>query len=157
MPVPRLMAKANTLVFNPPPTDAEATMAGILRSPDSQIDMDTAHTQRTDSVVACTPPLQGSDVTRGFNLSILVSGIRCTLSYVVLPFLIPFLGLAPGVGPASGLAIGIVAIAANAWSIRRFWRARHPWRGAATAVHLGVIGLLVVLVAIDIGNLTTTV
>ena len=30
--------------------------------------------------------------------SMIVSGVRCTLAYVVLPFVAPLIGLAPGVG-----------------------------------------------------------
>lgn len=96
------------------------------------------------------------DLTRGFNVSILVSGIRCTLAYVVLPFLLPTLGLAPGVGPTLGLAIGTVAILANLWSLRRFVRSAHPWRRVAAAVHIGVIGLLAVLMIIDLSALLTS-
>ena len=91
--------------------------------------------------------------TRAFNVSVLISGVRCTLAYVVLPFLLPVLGLAPGVGPILGVPIGVIAIAANAVSIRRFWRVRHPWRRPVTAVHIAVIALLVVMLVIDVSAL----
>ena len=58
----------------------------------------------------------------------LVSGVRCVLAYVALPFVTPLLGIAPGVGPVFGVAIGTVTIAANVFSLRRFWRIHHPWR-----------------------------
>jgi len=82
-----------------------------------------------------------------------VSGIRCLLAYIVLPFVTPFLSLAPGVGPILGIVIGTIAIGANVWSMRRFWRLQHPWRKQVTVIHLMVIGLLVVLVALDIAEL----
>jgi uncharacterized membrane protein len=44
------------------------------------------------------------------------------LTYVALPFLLPLLGFAPGIGPILGITIGIVAIAANVYSMRRFRR-----------------------------------
>ena len=90
---------------------------------------------------------------RAFNLSMLTSGIRCVLFYVVLPFITPLLGLAPGVGPTLGISIGAVAITANVVSMRRFWRVRHRWRRPITVLHLGVIGLLLVLMALDIAEL----
>lgn len=90
---------------------------------------------------------------RTFSLSIVVSAIRCLLTYVILPFVAPVIGLAPGVGPTVGITVGTVAIAANVFSIRRFWRAEHPWRRPVTAVHVGVIGLLVVLVVLDLVEL----
>lgn len=90
---------------------------------------------------------------KGFNRSILISAVRCTLTYVVLPFLAPLIGLAPGVGPSIGLVVGVVAIAANVFSIRRFWRADHPWKKPITALHGGVIVLLVVLMVLDLRQL----
>lgn len=92
-------------------------------------------------------------VERAFNLAVVVSGVRCTLAYVVLPFGIPFLGIAPGVGPALGLTIGLVAIFANVVSLRRFWRIRHPWRRPVTAIHIGMILFLLVMMANDIREL----
>ncbi|MDX1690370.1 MAG: hypothetical protein R3290_05040 [Acidimicrobiia bacterium] len=115
--------------------------------------MTSIDTTDTGAPAASCPPTP-AQVARGFNVSVIVSGIRCTLSYVVLPFVVPFLGLAPGVGPGLGIAIGVVAIAANLWSIRRFWQARHPWRRVATAVHVGIIAFLGVLLVLDVGALT---
>ncbi len=92
---------------------------------------------------------------RAFNLSMLVSGIRCVLAYVVLPFATPLLGIAPGVGPVLGIAIGAVAVAANVVSLRRFWRVRHRWRRPITVLHVSVISLLLVLMALDVAELAS--
>ena len=90
---------------------------------------------------------------RLFTVSMLVSGIRCLLAYVVLPFVTPFLGLAPGVGPLLGIVIGGVAIAANLLSIRRFWLSNHRWRKPVIAINVIVIGLMVVLIGLDLAEL----
>ena len=90
---------------------------------------------------------------RAFSTSILVSATRCLLTYIVLPFVAPALGLAAGVGPAIGIPVGIVAIACNVLTIRRFWAADHRWRWAYTAVSLSVIVLLTVLLVEDISSL----
>jgi hypothetical protein len=90
---------------------------------------------------------------QGFSRSILISGIRCVLTYVILPFITPLIGLAPGVGPVIGLVVGIVALAANILSIRRFWRADHPWKIYATGLHSAVIVLLVILLYLDLADL----
>ncbi len=87
---------------------------------------------------------------RGFSRSILISGIRCTLTYVILPLVTPFIGLAPGVGPVIGLTIGTVAIAANIFSIRRFWASDHRWKIQATVLHCSVLVLLAVLMVLDL-------
>ena len=93
------------------------------------------------------------EAQRGFSRSMLVSGIRCVLTYVVLPFVTPFVGLAPGVGPTVGLVVGTVAIAANVFSIRRFWRADHRWKKPVTVLHGSVIVLLLVLLYLDLEQL----
>jgi len=90
---------------------------------------------------------------RAFSTSILVSATRCLLTYIVLPFAAPALGLAAGVGPAIGIPVGIVAIGCNVLTIRRFWAADHRWRWAYTAVSLSVIALLVVLLVDDVASL----
>ena len=93
------------------------------------------------------------EAQRGFSRSVFISGVRCTLTYVVLPLIAPFVGLAPNVGPVLGLTIGTVAIAANLFSIRRFWRADHRWKIQATVLHCSVLVLLAVLMVLDIREL----
>lgn len=108
--------------------------------------------QMTNEIIV--QPRPSTDSTpRLFTLSMVISGIRCVLAYVVLPFVTPFLGLAPGVGPVLGLVIGVVAIAANVFSLRRFWKANHRWRIPITFLHVGVIILLLVLIWFDLAEL----
>jgi hypothetical protein len=90
---------------------------------------------------------------RAFSTSVLVSAVRCVLTYLVLPFVAPALGLAAGVGPAIGLPVGGVAIACNMMTIRRFWAADHRWRWAYSALSSTVIALLVVLMVRDVATL----
>ena len=106
-------------------------------------------TDSTERIEASGDTDAQTEAQRAFNMSIIVSGIRCTLAYVVLPFVTPFLGLAPGVGPALGIPIAVVAIVANVVSIRRFWRAQHRWRRPITALHIAVIAFMVVLIVLD--------
>ncbi len=95
----------------------------------------------------------GQETERLFTRSIVISGLRCTLTYVLLPFVAPLIGLAPGVGPVLGIAIGAVALVANVFSIRRFWASQHRWRIPATIIHTGVIILLLILMFFDIRTL----
>jgi hypothetical protein len=99
------------------------------------------------------PPAPEGAAQRAFSTSILVSATRCLLTYIVLPFVAPALGLAAGVGPAVGIPIGVVAIGCNILTIRRFWAADHRWRWAYTAIALTVIALLLVLMVEDILDL----
>lgn len=104
----------------------------------------------SDRIEPVAPAADKLKVERAFKWSVLISGIRCTLAYVVLPFVTPFLGLAPGIGPVLGITIGVVAIVANVFSLRRFWVLQHPWRKPVTVLHIGVIVFLLVLIANDI-------
>lgn len=90
---------------------------------------------------------------RAFSTSVLVSAVRCTLTYLVLPFVAPALGLAAGVGPAIGIPVGAVAIVFNITTIRRFWAADHRWRWAYTALAMTVVALLLVLMVRDVFTL----
>lgn len=83
-----------------------------------------------------------------------VSGVRCLLTYVVFPWALPLFGLAGGVGPALGLAIGTVAIGFNVASIRRFWADDHRWKVPITVINVAVIILLSILIGVDIVDLT---
>lgn len=108
-----------------------------------------------DTELTETPPGAAalSRAQRAFSVSMVVSGVRCILAYIVLPFATPFLGLAPGVGPGLGLVVGAVAIGANVFSLRRFWRLDHRWKKWVTVLHVAVIVFLLILMVLDVGSL----
>lgn len=107
----------------------------------------------TGAPTTTSTPDRHDDATKAFSTSVLVSAVRCTLAYVVFPWLLPAFGLAGGVGPGIGLAVGVVAIGFNIASIRRFHRADHRWKWPITALNCTVIVLLTVLAVIDISDL----
>lgn len=92
------------------------------------------------------------DAQRVFNLAILVSAVRCTLTYVIFPFVLPFAGLAD-LGPWIGVVVSVVAVVANVSSIRRMHRAQHRWRVPVTVVNIAMIGLVIALLFIDLFDL----
>ena len=99
-------------------------------------------------------PTTTSDAAhRAFSRSMLISATRCTLTYVVLPFLAPLVGLAAGVGPVLGLVIGAAALVSNVATIRRFWAADHRWRWVYGGLSLAVMVLVAILVAGDVAAL----
>jgi hypothetical protein len=113
---------------------------------------------QSEPVTATCPPTAAradDPAARAFSVSIGVSAIRCLLTYVVFPWVLPLAGFAGGVGPVVGLVVGTVAIGFNVASIRRFWLARHRWRWAITVLNSSVIVLLVVLIAIDVADLVS--
>lgn len=107
--------------------------------------------------VLCVPaeraPVGEASVQRLFNVSILISALRCLLSYVVFPIVTPALGVATGVGPAIGLPIAVVALGFDVAGIRRFWLAGHRWRWPMTALYLCVMGLVSALLVGDVRHL----
>jgi hypothetical protein len=90
-----------------------------------------------------------------FQRSMLISAIRCTLTYVVFPFVLPAVGFATGVGPWVGIVIGVVAITCDVFTIRRFFSVDHRYRWHFSAVALAVIGLLSVLLVQDVVHVVT--
>jgi hypothetical protein len=85
--------------------------------------------------------------------SLLISMARCLLTYVVLPFVVPIIGIAGDIAPFLGVVLGVVAIVANVASIRRFWRADHRYRWHYTALATVIILAMVWLIAIDLAEI----
>lgn len=107
-----------------------------------------------DAVDRVTAVAPGADEpTRVFSTSILISAVRCVLAYVVFPWVLPAAGVAGDIGPGIGIVVGLVAIACNVLSIRRFWRADHRWKRPITVLNTTVIGMLLVLLTIDVADL----
>lgn len=102
-----------------------------------------------ETPASATNDVAGVDAEKAFSTSVVISAVRCTLTYVLIPFVFPLIGFGAGVGPWIGLPIGTAAIVANLVSIRRFHRADHRWKWPMTAINAGIIGLLAVLVILD--------
>jgi hypothetical protein len=98
-------------------------------------------------------PVPESETHRIFGLSIVLSATRCLLSYIVLPIVLPFLGLAKGVGPWLGIPIGVLALTFDYLGIRRFWLADHHQRWLFSAIYAVVGTMVLTLLIIDIIDL----
>ena len=114
---------------------------------------DRAVTAAADSATTPADVEAQAPAERVFSTSVVVSGVRCFLAYVLFPWLLPAVGIASGVGSGLGLAIGVVAIVFNVLSIRRFQRIGHRWRWPITALNSGIIVLLAILMVIDLSDL----
>jgi hypothetical protein len=111
-------------------------------------------TMRRLLFVPAGPSGVGEDaVHRMFSVSIVLSGLRCLLSYVVFPIVTPALGLATGVGPAVGIPVAVLALVFDVIGIRRFWLADHRYRWGMTLLYAAVMAMVGALLAIDIGHL----
>ena len=98
-------------------------------------------------------PIPESDTHRIFGTSILLSATRCLLTYILLPIVLPLLGVARGVGPYIGIPVGLLALWFDVLGIRRFWLADHHQRWLFLAVYAAVGTMVAVLVVIDVVDL----
>ena len=121
--------------LGPPRTSADRLMRRLLRLP---ID---------------GPKATAAQAQKAFQTSVMVAAVRCTLMYIVLPFVLPIIGVASGVGPWIGLPISIAAIVAITMSIRRFWRADHSKRWHYTVLGTVVMGFMVFLIVTDLSDI----
>ena len=73
-----------------------------------------------------------------FRTSVVVSAVRCVITYVVVPVLVPILSLAGWVAAPIGIALCVYAVVNGIVSLKRFWSADHPKRWMYTAF-MGVV------------------
>lgn len=90
------------------------------------------------------------DGQSAFSTSIAISATRCLITYVLLPVLRPIIDLSGGVGPALGLFVGVVSMAAITYSMRRFFAADHKYRWHYAAIGGAIFGLLIVQTVVDV-------
>ncbi len=86
------------------------------------------------------------------EVSIWISATRCLLTYVILPFVFPIIGISAN-DHAIGLPVSVIAVMADVMSIRRFWRADHKYRWHYTALAGTIIACMLVFIAGDLISL----
>lgn len=103
--------------------------------------------------VADTDTRQADGAHRAFRTSILVSAVRCTISYLLVPILIPLTAVAGLVAAPISLALSLFAIVNGVISVRRFWVSNHRRRWMYTWFMAVVFVVLAVAMVIDVGRL----
>jgi hypothetical protein len=96
------------------------------------------------------PVISVAQAQRSFSVAMVLSGLRCLLSYVVVPVVLPLLGLAVGAAPYIGVPVALLALVFDVRGIRRYWLANSSRRWAMTWVYLAVIVLVVFLLVHDL-------
>jgi hypothetical protein len=86
---------------------------------------------------------------RAFGASLLFSGIRCILQYVVLPFVLPLIGVAADAAVSISLVINILAIVLIIYSLRRFWQIGYRYRWQYLGVAMIALILLSAFILLD--------
>ena len=66
--------------------------------------------------------------------SIMVSAIRCTITYLVIPILTPILGVLDVLSVPVSIVLCTLALVMSTRSLRRFWKADHSKRWHYTAL-----------------------
>jgi hypothetical protein len=89
---------------------------------------------------------------RAFRRSMTISAIRCTLTYVVFPIILPGISFLKGVGPLVGIFIGSFALVCDTFTIRRFFAVDHRYRWYFSTVAFGIMCLLSILLVQDISH-----
>jgi hypothetical protein len=98
------------------------------------------------------PSGSSTSARKVFEVSIWISATRCLLTYVILPFIFPIIGVSAN-DHAIGLPVSVVAVIADVASIRRFWRADHKYRWHYTALAGTIICAMLVLITGDLLDL----
>lgn len=92
----------------------DRVMLRVLRVTPQPIDPDTANPSEPEQ--------------RALGLALVISGLRCTLQYVILPVVLPLIGLWSGLSLAIVVLFDLLAIGLLISSLRYFWRVQHPRR-----------------------------
>lgn len=125
----------------------------------------SAQVSRADSLMAQLLMVRPTSVYAGgvgetergaenaLTLSLLFSGARCILQYVLLPFLLPAVGVAADATVPILLVINVLAMISIYFSLRRFWTILYAHRWRYLVVALTALTLLAAFTIYDIAKL----
>ena len=80
----------------------------------------------------------GRGAHRAFRIAVLVSAIRCLMTYLAVPILVPILSLSGWVAAPLGIFLCIVATVNGVVAVRRFWISDHRYRWMYT-IFMGIV------------------
>ena len=95
-----------------------------------------------------------NDARRAFNFSLIFTGVRCILQYIVLPFILPVIGIAADTALPILLVINVLAIISMFYSVRRFWQINYEYKWQYLLFALFILVLLVAFIALDLSRLS---
>lgn len=85
--------------------------------------------------------------------SMLIAGVRCTITYIIIPFGAPVIAILGVLGTPLSLALSTVAIVMAVSSLRRVWLADYQHRYAYTLFIIVAVVLLAIVIAGDVRTL----
>ena len=92
---------------------------------------------------------------RSTTTAIVVSGVRCTITYLLIPILAPFFGLLETLDAPVSIVLSSFAIVMGIGGVRRFWIADHRARWSYTIFIAVIVAMLAVAIIIDVSKLVS--
>lgn len=93
--------------------------------------------------------------TQAMGRSLVVSALRCILTYLVIPIVAPFIGFFGSLSAPISLVLCSLAAVLNVRSVRRFWMADHKYRWGYTVFGAVVLAFLAFSVVTDVLRIFT--
>jgi len=94
-----------------------------------------------------------SEAQRAFRFSLIFTGVRCILQYIVLPFILPVIGIAADTALPLLLLINVFAFISMLFSVRRFWQINYQYKWQYLLMALVILAALTAFIALDISRL----
>jgi hypothetical protein len=87
---------------------------------------------------------------RSTTTALVISGFRCTITYLLIPILTPFVTLLDTFGPPISIALSSLAIVMGIRAVRRFWIADHRARWSYTTFIGAILVMLCIAIVMDV-------
>ncbi|MEO8393160.1 MAG: hypothetical protein ABI700_09225 [Chloroflexota bacterium] len=94
-----------------------------------------------------------SEAQRAFKFSLIFTGVRCILQYIVLPFILPVIGIAAASALPLLLLINVFAIVSMLFSVRRFWQINYQYKWQYLLMALLILAALTGFIALDLSRI----
>lgn len=91
--------------------------------------------------------------TRAMSRSIVISGIRCLFTYLLIPLAGPVFHLSNSIGRPLTILLGLAAVWFSISSMRRFWTANHRYRWHYTGFAFAIIIYMAYGITADFAHL----
>jgi hypothetical protein len=85
--------------------------------------------------------------------SMLIAGVRCTITYILIPFGAPVIAILGVLGTPLSLALSTVAIVMAVSSLRRVWLADYQHRYTYSLFIIVAVALLAIVIVGDVRTL----
>jgi hypothetical protein len=95
----------------------------------------------------------GQGAHNAFRVSVVISAIRCLITYVLVPVFVPILSLSGWVAAPIGIALCVYAVINGVISMRKFWRSDHQHRWMYTIFMVVVFFILGLALVSDLTRL----